>query len=75
MGDDRRELLCLPFVASAERVETAHDAAIVGQLREPAAVDHGRAAERPQAACRKMAVLADAAAVIAGAVDRNGKAR
>ncbi len=65
MDDDHRELVRRLFVVATEMVETAHDAAIAGQSGEIAADDYAAAARRLQAAARDVAVLAEAAMIVA----------
>ncbi len=65
MDDDRRELLRRLFAAATEMIEAAHDAAITGQSGTLAAEGYTEAARRLRAAAGDIAVLADAATVLA----------
>ena len=65
MDDDHRELLRRLFAAATEMVETAHDAAIAGQSGEISADDYAEAARRLHATARDVAVLAEAAMIVA----------
>ncbi len=61
------------FAATAEITETAHEAAIAGQLEVLSAGDY--AAKRLQATARGIAALAEAAAVIPDPSDRDSSGR
>ncbi len=65
MDDDYRELVRRLFVAAAELIETAHDAAVAGQSGDIAGEDYAEAARRLQATARDVAVLAEAAMIVA----------
>ena len=65
MEDDDRELIRHLFAAATTRIEAAHEAAVAGQSGEIAAEDYAAAARRLQAAARDIAILAEAARVIA----------
>ncbi len=65
MDDDHRELLRRLFVAATALIETAHDAAVAGQSGEIAAEDYAEAARRLHATARDVAVLAEAAMIVA----------
>ena len=65
MDDDHRELLRRLFAAATELIETAHDAAIAGQSGEIAGRDHAAAAHRLHATARDIAVIAEAAMIVA----------
>ena len=76
MEDDDRELLRRLFVAATELIETAHDAAVAGQSSTLAAPDYAATARRLQAAARDIAVLAEAAVIVANlGVDRRRNRR
>ncbi len=66
MNDDNRELVRRLFVAAAELIETAHDAAIAGQSDALADEDYAESATRLRAAAGDVVALADAAIVVAG---------
>ena len=68
MDDDHRELVRRLFAAATALIETAHDAALAGQSGAIAAGDCAEAARRLQGAARSLAVLAEAATVIADPV-------
>ncbi len=65
MDDDHRELVRGLFAAATALIETAHDAAVAGQSGEIAAGDYAEAARRLQATARDVAVLAEAAMIVA----------
>ncbi len=65
MDDDKRALLRRLFAVATEIAESAHDAAIKGQSARLTAQDYADAARRLQATARNVAVLAEAATVIA----------
>ena len=65
MDDDKRELLQGLFVVATEFVESAHDAATKGQSARLTANDYADAARKLHAVARDVAVLAEAATVIA----------
>ncbi len=65
MDDDDRELVRRLFVAATEMVETAHEAAIAGQSDKITARGYAAAARRLQATARDVAVLAEAAMIVA----------
>ncbi len=69
MDDDHRELVRRLFVAAAEIIEPAYEAAITGQSEALTAMAYAEAARRLEAAARSLAALAEAAAVIAGLSD------
>ena len=66
MDEDHRELVRRLFAAATEITETAHEAAIAGQAAALTAGDYANAAHRLQGATRRLAALAEAAAVIVG---------
>ncbi len=72
MNDDNRELVRRLFVAAAELIETAHDAAIAGQSGALAGEDYAEAARRLRAAAGEVVALADSAMVIARQGPENG---
>ncbi len=65
MDDDNRELVRRLFAAATVLIETAHEAAIAGQLEALTAGDFAATARRLQGAARDIAALAEAAKVIA----------
>ncbi len=65
MDDDHRELVRRLFAAATELIEAAHDATVAGQSGETSAEDYAEAARRLHASARDVAVLADAAMIIA----------
>ncbi len=65
MDDDHRELVRHLFAAATDLIETAHDAAAVGQSGEIAAGDYAAAARTLQATARDVAALAEAAIIVA----------
>ncbi len=65
MDDDRRELVRRLFASATELIEIAHDAAVAGQSGEIAAGDYVEAARRLQATARDIAVIAEAAMIVA----------
>ncbi len=69
MDDEHRELVRRLFAAATALIETAHDAAVAGQSGAITAGDYAEAARRLQGAARSLAVLAEAATVIAGPSD------
>jgi hypothetical protein len=73
MDEDGRELLRRLFVAAAERLESAHEAAIAGQSGDLDVEDCAHAANRLRAAAEAVATLADAAMVIALPGPDNGR--
>ena len=76
MEDYDSELLRRLFVAATELIETAHDAAVAGQSSTLAAPDYAATARRLQAAARDIAVLAEAAMIVANlGVDRRRNRR
>ena len=78
MDDDHRELVRRMFAAAMELIETAHDAAVAGQSGEIAAEDYADHARLLHAATRDIAVIAEAAMIVAnldGYQHRNGPKR
>ncbi len=78
MDDDHRELVRRLFAAATELIETAHDAAVAGQSGEIAAEDYADRARLLHAATRDIAVIAEAAMIVAnldGYQHRNGPKR
>ncbi len=69
MDENRRELVRRMFAAVTALIETAHEAAIVGQSEAQAARAYAEAARQLEAAARDIAALAEAATVIAGPSD------
>jgi hypothetical protein len=69
MEDGHRELVRRLFAAATDMTETAHVAAISGQLEALSAGDYAEAAQQLEAAARGIAALAEAAAVIASPDD------
>jgi hypothetical protein len=65
MDDDHQELVRHLFAAATELVETAHDAAVAGQSGEIAAGDYVAVARALRATARDVAVLAEAAMIVA----------
>ncbi len=65
MEDDDRELLRRLFGVATELIENAHEVAIAGQSNTLAAPDYATTARRLQAAARDIAVLAEAAMIVA----------
>ncbi len=72
MDDDRRELLRRLFAAATELTETVHDAATAGQSGALKADDYAEAAGRLRTAAGNVAVLANAAMVMARPGPENG---
>jgi hypothetical protein len=65
MDDDYRELANRLFAAATDLIETAHGLAIAGQSCIPTAADHAATACRLQAAAREVAIIAEAAMIVA----------
>ena len=65
MDDDHRELVRRLFSAATELIETAHNAALAGQSSEISAEDYAETARRLHAMARDVAVLAEAAMIVA----------
>ncbi len=65
MDDDHRELVRRLFAAATELIETTHNAAVAGQSSEIAAEDYAETARRLHATARDMAILAEAAMIVA----------
>lgn len=65
MDDDDQELVQRLFVVATTLIETAHEAAIAGQSGEIAAGDYAEAARRLQATARDIAVIIEAAIIVA----------
>ncbi len=65
MDDDHRELVRHLFAVATALIETAHKAAAAGQCGEIAGRDYAAAARRLHATARDVAVLAEAAMIVA----------
>ncbi len=65
MDDDHRELVRRLFAAATELIETAHDATVAGQSSEIVAEDYAETARRLHATARDVAILAEAAMIVA----------
>ncbi len=65
MDDDHRELVQRLFAAATALMETAHEAAVTGQSGEIGAADYAAASRRLQATARDVAILAEAATIVA----------
>ncbi len=65
MDDDHRELVRRLFAAATELIEIAHDATVAGQSSEIVAENYAETARRLQATARDVAVLAEAAMIVA----------
>ena len=65
MDNDHRELLRRLFAAATELIETAHEAAVEGQSGDIVAETYAAASRRLQATARDVAVLAEAAMIVA----------
>ncbi len=65
MDDEHRELVRRLFAAATELIETAHDATVAGQSSEIVAEDYAETARRLHATARDVAVLAEAAMIVA----------
>ncbi len=65
MDDDHRELVRRLFAAATELIETAHDVTVAGQSSEIVAEDYADTARRLHATARDVAVLAEAAMIVA----------
>ena len=76
MDDDHRELVRRLFAVATELIETAHDAAVAGQSDQIAAENYAEAARRLLATVRDVAVLAEAATIVANSsVERSRNRR
>ncbi len=75
MDDDHRELVRRLFVIATELIETAHDAAVAGQPDQIAAENYAEAASRLLATVRDVAVLAEAAMIVAKLSDERSRNR
>ncbi len=75
MDEDHRELVRRLFAAATEMTETAHEAAVAGQSEALTAGKYAKAAQRLRGATRRLAALAEAAAIIVGPSDGDTSSR
>ena len=75
MDENHRELVRRLFAAATEITETAHEAAIAGQSAALTAGNYANAAHRLRGAARRLAALAEAAAIIVGPSDGDPSSR